>query len=115
MSHQTSHDYIDRDLSAPGHTASIVYVHQTRGMGLHCSEDGWYGGGFRPDRWRDKHMAEAFKRHLDHAATGATITHGLAANVDAKICQCVRCSIPWRMARLDKRPMSAGTSEADRG
>lgn len=109
MSNHTAHDYIDQDLSVPGHTATIVYVHQTRGMGLHCHEDGWYGGGFRPDRWRDKHMAEAFKRHVQHAATGATITHGLAANVTDKICLCVTCSIAWRKEQLEK-PKPAGAA-----
>ncbi|HEY1394987.1 hypothetical protein [Roseateles sp.] len=96
MSNHTSHELVDTEHSVPGHTFTVVYVHQTRSMGLHCEEDGWFGGSFRPDRWRDKHMTEAWQKHLDHAATGAVIEHGRAENVTEKICVCVTCSIAWR-------------------
>lgn len=101
MGNHSRVDYENRDLSVPGHTAHIVYIPETRDMGLHCDEDGWFAGGKigKPGRWRDKHMAEAWQKHLDHAATGAVIVHERPENVDEGICQCVRCLIPWRMAK----------------
>lgn len=99
MTNHTSTEHHDPELSAPGHTAVIIHVHQTGGLGLHCEEDGWFGGGFRPARWREKHMREAWEKHLAHAATGAVLVHGTAANVIERVCRCVRCSIAWRTER----------------
>ena len=99
MGNHTRVDSTDPALSVPGHTAHTVYIIETRQIGLHCDEDGWFGGSFRPDRWREKHMREAWDRHVAHAATGAVIKHGLASNVAEKICVCVSCSIASRAER----------------
>jgi hypothetical protein len=79
-----------------------MHTHQTGGRGLHCDEDGWFGGSFRPGRWREKNMRDAWQLHLAHAATGAVLVHGTAANVADKVCACVRCSIASRTEHAAK-------------
>lgn len=88
----------------PGHTSLLAYIEQTRIYGLHCHDDanadggcGWSGGSFRPDRWRDKHMSEAWAKHLEFVNAGGVIEHGKASNVTDRICDCVNCSIAHRM------------------
>lgn len=98
MSDHTAHDYHDPEMATPGHNSLIVYVHQTRQTGLHCDDCGWFAGSRvgRPGRWREKHMREAWDRHIAHAATGAVLVHGTAANVTEKVCHCVTCMIAYR-------------------
>ncbi len=105
MSDHTRHDmagHPDEYPPLPGHNAHLVYIEQTRVYGLHCHGDaddvgcGWFGGSFRPDRWREKHMREAWAKHTKHIEGGGTITHGVAANVVDGICECVNCSIAHR-------------------
>jgi hypothetical protein len=104
MSNHTASYYHDPDMAIPGHMSGLVYVHQTKMIGLHCGgeqEDGcgWFGGSFHPGRWREKHMREAWQRHVDLMTAGGVIEHGRASNVDKKVCQCGRCMIAWRQAR----------------
>lgn len=103
MVNHHSTTYADPDLAIPGHNAALVFVlvfvHETRVTGLHCDDCGWYGGSFKPGRWSEKHMAEAWAKHAEYVQAGGVIEHGKAANVDEGICKCVRCSIEWREQR----------------
>lgn len=81
---------------ANGHRPSAVFVHQTRELGLHCDECGWYGGSFRDKSGRDERITAKWQTHIDYVANGSVIEHGRYSNVDKGICKCVRCMIAWR-------------------
>jgi len=94
----------DPTMAVAGHQSWLVHVLEQRGVGLHCGGldgdyeadgCGWYGGGFQ-GRWAEKHMREAWDKHVAFVQFGGIITHGQAANVVAGICKCVTCVIPYR-------------------
>lgn len=70
MANHRTEDFIDDQLSVPGHTALVSYNHNTRAQALSCDECGDRLGRFVPDRWREKHIRDAWKKHLDQV--GAT-------------------------------------------
>jgi hypothetical protein len=64
--------FIDTELSVPGHIALVAHNHNTGAQSLSCDDCGQHLGRFTPDRWREKHIREAWKKHLDDQ--GMTVT-----------------------------------------
>lgn len=58
-------DFADDQLSVPGHTALVTHNHNTGAQSLGCDDCGVHLGRFVPDRWREKHIREAWKKHLE--------------------------------------------------
>lgn len=68
MTNHRTEDFIDTELSVPGHTALVAYNHNTRAQSLNCDDCGQHLGRFVPDRWREKHIRDAWQTHLDEQA-----------------------------------------------
>jgi hypothetical protein len=105
MSNHTTSTSHDSTMAIPGHNSHLVHVHETRETGLHCGGEldgcGWYAGSGvgRRERWAEKHMRDAWQRHVDFVQAGGVIRHGRAANVDEGVCHCASCAIVSRMAK----------------
>lgn len=72
MANQNVSEFHDNDRSRPGHTCLRTFNHSTRAVSLHCEEDGWYSGPYLPDRWRDKHLTDAWNEHLAEPTSADT-------------------------------------------
>lgn len=103
MGNHTVSYYHDPAMAIPGHNSHLVYVQETRETGLHCGGElagcGWFAGDVRRGRWFEKHLGEAWQRHVDFVQAGGVVRHGRPANVDEGICHCVSCKIVARMAK----------------
>jgi len=104
MSDHTVTSHFDPDMVFPGHIGLIAYNHNTRSITLHCDGDTdgnhcrWSGGSFRPDRWRVKHLADAWKRHEAEVKAGKVYEHGTVGSG----CLCVPCLMAERRAQSER-------------
>lgn len=64
--------FVDAELSVPGHAALVAHNHNTGAQSLSCDDCGEHLGRFVPDRWREKHIRDAWQKHLVGQATGDT-------------------------------------------
>lgn len=67
MSSHRTEAFIDDELTTVGHTALVSHNHNTRAQSLTCDDCAAPLGSFPPDRWRTKHIREAWQKHLDRA------------------------------------------------
>lgn len=65
MSNHRVEDFVDTELSVPGHTALVSFNHNTRAQSLSCEECDEHLGRFVPERWREKHIRDAWGKHLE--------------------------------------------------
>ncbi len=63
MNHEIE-DFVDDELSIPGHTALVTHNHNTGAQSLSCDECAENLGRFESARWRDKHIRDAWNRHV---------------------------------------------------
>lgn len=64
MSNHHVEPFVDTELSVPGHTALVAHNHNTGAQSLHCDDCAQHLGRFLPDRWRQKHIRDAWNKHL---------------------------------------------------
>ncbi len=67
MANHQVEDFADDPLSVPGHTALVAHNHNTGAQSLACDECGERLGRFLPDRWRERHIRDAWQQHLTQA------------------------------------------------
>lgn len=105
-------DYKAETLHCTG-TANPYDVEESRAD----STCGWLGPRIRPGRWHEKHIGEAFERHVADVAENGPIVHGRGAGR----CECYYCrrgQTPVEMHETDQgasvtaRCFSPGGSDA---
>jgi hypothetical protein len=67
MANHHVEDFADGELSAHEHTALVTHNHNTHAQSLGCDECGVHLGRFEPDRWRERHIRDAWQLHLTQA------------------------------------------------
>jgi hypothetical protein len=64
MANHNVENFVDDELSVPGHTALVAHNHNTGVQSLSCDDCVTHLGRFEPERWREKHIRETWRKHL---------------------------------------------------
>lgn len=64
MGNHRTEPFVDDELTIPGHAALVAHNHNTGTQSLTCDDCAEALGSFRPGRWREKHLREAWAKHL---------------------------------------------------
>jgi hypothetical protein len=65
VSNHRTEAFIDDALSVPEHTALVAQNHSTGTQSLTCDDCAEALGSFPSGRWREKHIRQAWQKHLD--------------------------------------------------
>lgn len=125
MADHQINNFWDEELSRPGHNAILTrssgdnYKSITVGCfggaghpylveeGEADDDCGWSGPHIRPGRWQEKHVREAFERHIAHMTTSGPIDHGAEDNYP-DVCQCSWCRLKLRPEATGSPPRTEG-------
>jgi hypothetical protein len=116
----------DRDISQPGHAAVLVRASgdNYKSVSVQCwgsahpyavengdAEDdcGWTGATIRPGRWQEKHVSEAFERHVAYVVERGPIRHGAEGSYP-DVCRCSPCRL--QVPPSTTAPYAGGAADA---